>query len=245
MAIAIFIIYLVPLLIVELAVIALTALLTFAFDRNRRIVHAVSHIMSGSITYLSILWRMRCRGRENIERGKSYIVTVNHQTMLDIPVCYSLPLHFKWVSKREVLKMPIFGWVLRLRGDIAIERGGTASTMKLFKRAARVTSEGCSVMIFPEGTRSRNRTMGRFKDGAFIMAKECDRAILPVVIDYRYRKRRFFGRSVEIPDRITLAALPPIDVETVRTVDVAELRDMTRNTMAEALERIAAERAAR
>jgi len=242
MAVAIFVIYLIPLLIAELAIIALTCLLTFAFDRNRRIVHAVSHIMSGSITYLSILWRMKCRGTENIERGKSYIVTVNHQTMLDIPVCYSLPLHFKWVSKREVLKMPIFGWILQLRGDIAIERGGTASTIKLFKRAAEVTSEGCSVMIFPEGTRSRSETMGRFKDGAFIMAKECDKEILPVVIDYRYRKRHFFGRKLDIPDRITLTALPPIGIETVRAAGAEELRDLTRATMAEALERIRAER---
>lgn len=240
MAIVVLIIYLVPLLIVELAIIALTCLLTFAFDRNRRIVHTVSHIMSGSITYLSVLWRMRSRGMENIERGKSYIVTVNHQNMLDIPVCYSLPLHFKWVSKREVLKMPIFGWVLRLRGDIAIERGGTASTIKLFKRAKEVTSGGCSIIIFPEGTRSKSDAMGRFKDGAFIMAKECDTEILPAVIDYRYRTRSLFGRKIAVPDRITLTALPPIGLETVRAKSAEELRDMTKETMAAALERIRA-----
>lgn len=244
MAIAIFILYMVPLMIAELAIIALTCLLTFAFDRNRRIVHTVSHIMSGSITYLSILWRMRSRGMENIERGKSYIVTINHRNMLDIPVCYSLPLHFKWVSKREVLKMPIFGWVLRLRGDIAIERGGTSSTMKLFKRAKEVTADGCSITIFPEGTRSKSDAMGRFKDGAFIMAKECGTEILPAVIDYRYRTRSLFGRKIAIPDRITLTALPPIGPETVRAKSAGELRDMTKEIMSAALEKIRAERTA-
>ncbi len=244
MAIAIFVIYLIPLLIIELAIIALTCLLTFAFDRNRKIVHAVSHIMSGSITHLSILWRMKCRGMENIEKGKSYIVTVNHQTMLDIPVCYSLPLHFKWVSKREVLRMPVFGWVLRLRGDIAIDRGGVASTIKLFKRAGEVTSDGCSVIIFPEGTRSKSQTMGRFKDGAFIMAKECDTEILPAVIDYRYRKRDLFGKKIAIPYRITLTALPPIDIETIRAKSAGELRDMTKGIMSAALNKIRTERTA-
>lgn len=237
MKVLILILYLVPMLIVELAIIALTCLLTFFFDKDRAIVHRVSRIMSGTISHLSILWKFKVVGGENLDRNRSYITVINHQNMLDIPVSYSIPLHFKWVSKKEVLKMPIFGWVLRLRGDIAIERGTASDTMRLFKKVGEVTSRGCSVFVFPEGTRNKGGTPGRFKDGAFIMAKENERPILPAAIKYEYKERDFFGRKVTVPCSITLRILEPIEVETVRAESVSDLREMAKARIVEALGR--------
>ena len=103
--------------------------------------------------------------------------------MLDVPLMYVLPLNFKWVSKREVMRIPIFGWVLQMHGDIAIERGSSRSARHMMEEADDYLSRGTSVTLFPEGTRTKTGRMGRFKEGAFLMAKSAGVGILPVVHD--------------------------------------------------------------
>mgnify|MGYP003204137551 CR=1 FL=1 len=92
-------------------------------------------------------------GREKIDRGKAYVIVTNHQSMLDVPLMYVLPLNFKWVSKREVMRIPIFGWVLQMHGDIAIERGSSRSARHMMEEADDYLSRGTSVI-------SRCRTAG-------------------------------------------------------------------------------------
>ena len=100
-------------------------LLTVRFDRERVVLHRASRLWSLGIYHLCPFWKIEVNGREKIDRSKPYVIVTNHQSMLDVPLMYVLPLNFKWVSKREVMKFPIFGWVLRMHGDIAIERGSS------------------------------------------------------------------------------------------------------------------------
>lgn len=101
------------------------------------------------------------------------MIVTNHQSMLDVPLMYVLPLNFKWVSKREVMRIPIFGWVLQMHGDIAIERGSSRSARHMMEEADDYLSRGTSVTLFPEGTRTKTGRMGRFQGGSFPDGEKC------------------------------------------------------------------------
>ena len=153
--------------------------LTVFFDKERVALHWASRVWSYGIFRLCPLWKLRVEGREKIDRSRPWVIVTNHQSMLDIPLMYVLPLNFKWVSKKEVQKMPIFGWVLWMHGDIPVERGSRRSAKRMMERCVERLSRGTSVIVFPEGTRTRTGEIGRFKDGAFLVAKSAGVAHLP------------------------------------------------------------------
>ena len=95
------------------------------FDPGRRVVHNLSRVLVRIFFFIPPLWRTRVEGLEHIERGKAYVIVLNHSTVIDIPALYYVPLNFRWVSKREVFKVPFFGQFLHLHGDICIDRGCT------------------------------------------------------------------------------------------------------------------------
>ena len=95
---------------------AVLFLLTVLFDRERVVLHWASRMWSYGIFRLCPWWRIRIEGAEKIDRSRPWVIVTNHQSMLDIPLMYVLPTTFKWVSKKEVQKMPVFGWVLWMHG---------------------------------------------------------------------------------------------------------------------------------
>ena len=146
--------------------------------------HELSRILVRIFYAVPPLWKFRVTGREYIDRRKPYVIVVNHQAGLDIPTLYFVPLNFRWVSKREVFKVPFFGQFLLLHGDICINRGhATAAMEKVIRDGKLWLSRGASVAIFPEGTRSHDGEIYRFKAGAFTLAREAGVEILPVVLD--------------------------------------------------------------
>ena len=117
--------------------------LTVFFDKERVALHWASRVWSYGIFRLCPLWKLRVEGREKIDRSRPWVIVTNHQSMLDIPLMYVLPLNFKWVSKKEVQKMPIFGWVLWMHGDIPVERGSRRSA-KRSSACREVLRSSCS-----------------------------------------------------------------------------------------------------
>lgn len=196
-------------------------LLTVRFDRERVALHRASRLWSLGIYRLCPFWKIEVNGREKIDRSKPYVIVTNHQSMLDVPLMYVLPLNFKWVSKREVMKFPIFGWVLRMHGDIAIERGSSSSARHMMTMADDYLRRGTSVILFPEGTRTKTGRMGRFKEGGFLMAKSAGVGILPVVHDGNYEVLN--GWRLRMPHRFRVQVLDPIAPERVMATDVKQL----------------------
>ena len=88
-------------------------LITLPFDRNKRILHQYSCFW-GSLYTCNPFLKLQIRGREKIEKGQSYVFCANQQSMMDIVILYRLFLHFKWVSKREIFRVPFLGWNMRL-----------------------------------------------------------------------------------------------------------------------------------
>lgn len=196
--------------------------LTVLFDRERVLLHIASRFWARSIFFLNPLWRLRVKGRKNIDPSKAYVITVNHQSMLDIPLMYALPrLNFKWVSKQGVYKWPLFGVVLWLHGDITVdERGSVRKALGFINKGVEHLYRGTSVVIFPEGTRSRDGEIHNFKEGAFALAKEAGVPILPCVID----GGKSFIRGWRVQRNVfTIHILAPVPASVVEESSTREL----------------------
>ena len=201
---------------------SLLFLLTVLFDRERVVLHYASRFWSWGIYRICPWWHVQVEGTEKVGDVRNYVIVTNHQSMLDVPLMYVLPLTFKWVSKREVMRMPIFGWVLQMHGDIAIERGSSGSARQLMRRAKEILDRGkTSVIIFPEGTRTKDGRVGRFKEGAFAVAKYAGVGILPVV--HEGNGSVVDGWKVRIPHRFRVKVLDPIPAEDVAVRSEREL----------------------
>lgn len=218
--------------------------LTYPFDKSRRWVHECSRIICSLIYDLPPLMRRTIDGVENIEKGKSYVMVMNHNSGFDIFAAYKIPLNFRWVSKREVFRVPFMGPLLTIHGDIPIERGNAAEAMAKVLRLGKLwLGRGATVAIFPEGTRSKTGQINRFKAGAFNLAKEAGVEILPVVMtgtaDF-FRK----GWLVNWRHRVGIRVMKPIGVEQIEAMDVKELSQMVHDSMVQTLDELRAEIAA-
>lgn len=197
---------------VVLALSAVALLVTFPFDKRRHVVNELSRMLCRVFFAIPPRWSAAVTGLENIRKGERYVIVANHRAMLDIPAMYFIPLDFRWVSKREVFRLPFFGQFLLLHGDICIDRGNATQAMEqLLEQGRKWIDKGVSVAVFPEGTRSKTGRLGRFKPGAFALAEAAQAKILPVVIQgtdhIMTKKGKYFWRN-----RLKITVLPPFQV---------------------------------
>ena len=209
----------------------------YPFDRKRVVVHTLSKWITDVIFGLSPRMERVVIGAENIDPSKAYVMVLNHNSMADIITIYNLPLVFKWVSKKEVYRIPIVGRLLFAHGDIVINRASTKEAMQLVHtRGMEWLKKGASVSIFPEGTRSKDREIHNFKAGAFLLAKDAGVPILPVVLDGTDRMMRK-GIFMNWSNKITIKILPEIskeEIEAKATKEIiAEVHDMMVDALAE------------
>jgi 1-acyl-sn-glycerol-3-phosphate acyltransferase len=153
------------------------------FDPRLRALHLFTCFWASLYTWANPAWPVAIEGRARIRRGEAYVMVANHQSLLDILVLFRLFVHFKWVSKLENFRVPFIGWNMRLNRYIALRRGDRASVVQMLSRCRETLAAGSSVMIFPEGTRSPDGRLRAFKPGAFVLAKNTGRPILPIVVD--------------------------------------------------------------
>jgi 1-acyl-sn-glycerol-3-phosphate acyltransferase len=186
-------------------------IITVLPDRRRILLHRWITFLAEIINCISPFWDLKLTGRENIRLFKNGIVVANHQSMLDILILYRLRIHFKWVSKREVFAIPIIGWAMRMAGYIEVKRNRKTSIWKMMVQSQKVIERGESVLIFPEGTRSEEGTPGHFKDGAFRLATETGKPVLPVVVTGT-RNIVPKGKSlIQGKAKIRISVLPPVE----------------------------------
>jgi len=144
--------------------------------------HKVGRIWARCILALSKI-RVTVKGLSHLEPGQSYIYMPNHMSNFDIPVLQAyLPIQFRWLAKAELYKIPVFGYAMQRAGYISIDRSDRESAIKSLKKAANIVRNGVSVVIFPEGTRSRNHKIQPFKKGGFFLAVDSGIPIIPIVI---------------------------------------------------------------
>src|SRR6478609_7181268 len=116
--------------------------------------------------------------------GKSFVVMSNHQSLYDIPALYqALPLRLRMVAKTELFRIPIWAQAMRAAGFVELDRSVRERAIESLERAKLALDRGTSIWIAPEGTRSRDGSLGAFKHGGFHLALGAGAPILPVTID--------------------------------------------------------------
>lgn len=152
------------------------------FDRRRRFSHWYAVTWANQLQ-LASLWRIQVEGREKIQPDQAYVLTCNHQSAGDILALFSLRTQFRWVAKRELFFVPFLGWMMAMAGYVGIKRGDRKSRARMMARCRRQLELGNTIAIFPEGTRSKTGELASFKRGAFVLACDADRPILPVLME--------------------------------------------------------------
>ena len=119
----------------------------------------------------------------DFDKNNAYIIMPNHQSAFDIFVLFAfLPLQFRWVSKRENFKIPVVGHAMKLMKEISVDRGNIKQLKGTIKAMRKCLNRGISVLIFPEGTRSKDGKLLNFKKGGFFLAINSGKKVLPVAI---------------------------------------------------------------
>ncbi|MBR5812474.1 MAG: 1-acyl-sn-glycerol-3-phosphate acyltransferase [Alistipes sp.] len=217
---------------------------TYPFDKSRRWVHECSRYICKWLFGIPPRMKRTIDGLENIDQNKPYVMVMNHNSGIDIFAAYKIPLNFRWVSKREVFRVPFMGPLLTIHGDIPIERGNPSEAMaKVLSLGKLWLGRGASVAIFPEGTRSKTGEINRFKMGAFNLAKEANVEILPIVMtgtNNMFRK----GWLVNWTNHVAIRVMKPISVEEIAATDVKEMAQKVREQMVDELAKLREEVAA-
>ena len=175
--------------------------------------------------------RVRVSGFHVEDPRLPYVVVGNHQSLGDIPVFSLLPWEMKWLGKESLFKIPVVGWMMRLAGDISVDRADPGSGRAALARARKMLDQRCSIMIFPEGTRTPDGRMLPFHDGAFALAVWAQVPILPIVVDGTVAclprdSWIFCGRH-----RIRLTILPPVGTAGSTMRDIPALKATVRGAM--------------
>ncbi len=142
----------------------------------------------GTQVYAWILLKMigvklKVRGREHIRPDQRYVILSNHASYLDPPaLVLALGLQYRWVIKKELRRVPLFGLALETSRNLFIDRSRGSDALNSIKRGVAQLPEGTGVLLFPEGTRSRDGRLLPFKRGGFVIAQDGDLPVLPVTI---------------------------------------------------------------
>jgi len=190
-----------------------TSLLTIigtACGSRRVMAYYPAKLWARCFALLSLV-RVTVRGRENLTRGCSYVFVANHQGAYDIFAVYGYLNHnFKWMMKRSLERIPLVGAACRAAGHIFVDRSSPAAIRETISVAEERLRDGMSLVVFPEGSRTHDGRMHRFKKGAFYLAMEFGLPIVPLTIDGSYG---VLSRSSRLPHpgRIVMTIHRPID----------------------------------
>ncbi|MBQ1858277.1 MAG: 1-acyl-sn-glycerol-3-phosphate acyltransferase [Paludibacteraceae bacterium] len=166
-----------------LTVFTATFTICTVFWRNAEFVHKVQQFWSRSFFWLMFI-PVSVDGQEHIQPGQSYVFVANHQSMFDVWLVYGwLPVIFKWLMKAELRKVPFVGTGCKAAGHIFVDRRNAKAAMESLKEVGKQLVNGVSTVIFPEGTRSKDGEIGRFKRGAFQIAWDLGLPVIPLSLD--------------------------------------------------------------
>lgn len=225
---------LVAIIIVWFPLVALTWMATAPFDKGRYAAGYLFRKLTVAHQLVTPMWKFHTSGDLPTDKRRPYVVVANHESFVDILLISHLPIEMKWLSKETFFKFPLVGWMMQMAGDVRVVRGDRTSGAAAMKACHDRLSKRVSVMIFPEGTRSVDGSLGQFKDGAFRLAIESGAPILPLVVHgTRTALRKHDWRLGD--SRAEVRVLQPIPTDEMTEADVPVLRERVRAVIADEL----------
>ena len=228
------------LVIVGTPIVALVWVCTAPFDPGRYAAGRMFRLIAVATVRLNPLWKFEIGGRMISDPRRPYVVVSNHESYADVFLISLLPWEMKWLSKESMFKIPCMGWMMRMAGDICIVRDKRTSAANAILSARDRLSKKVSVMIFPEGTRSRDGNLLPFKDGAFRLAIESGAPILPLVVAGT-RRAMASGSFRFQKARARVEVLDPIETTGLTLDDIASLKERVRTIIGDARVRLVGE----
>jgi 1-acyl-sn-glycerol-3-phosphate acyltransferase len=209
------------------AMLFLLVLATLPFDRSGAAIHSIASFWCAIILKLAGV-EVEVRGLHNVPSKGPVVFASNHQGIFDIPVLQAMiPIGFRWVAKESLFKIPVIGWTMGFAGYIAINRESATRAFKSMEAAAEKIRSGTSVLVFPEGTRSKEAGVLPFKRGVFALATKSMAPLVPISIDGTRHIMK--GTSPIIrPARVRVCVGKPIETD---GVDEKALMDAAREAI--------------
>jgi len=218
-------------------------LVTWPFDRRRLLAGRTFRLIGVVAAKLNPFWRFGIAGPASRPVRKTVVVS-NHESNADPFLVSFLPWEMKWLGKASAFRIPVVGWMMRMAGDISVERGDSDSAKAAMAVCADWLARGVPVMLFPEGTRSKDGQLLPFKDGAFRLAIDTGADVLPLAIagtrEALPKHSWRFGRS---EGRVTVGT--PISTAGFALADVELLKARVRSEIEVLRTRLAAGRSVR
>lgn len=191
--------------------IGLLRLILLPVDRHGKTAHTLTRLLSLHYIALNKGWAVSYEGLEHLQEGTTYVIVANHQSVLDVLVLARLNAFYKWIAKRQILKLLGVAQLARINQYIPVAHGELRSVRQMMRLSKTWLKRGVSIVIFPEGERTISGELLEFKDGPFRLACATNTPVLPVVIHgtYEILPRGSwllnFGRSVAVK------VLPPVE----------------------------------
>lgn len=209
--------------------------LTAPFDKGRYWPGFVFRRLCVLHQWLNPLWKFRTSGVKIDNPRNPYVVVSNHESFVDMLLISHLSWEMKWLSKESMFKIPLVGWLMYMAGDVKLIRGNKQSIVSAMKGCSDCLDNRVSVMLFPEGTRTRDGELGEFKDGAFRIAIDHQIPILPLVVNGTREALQAGSWKMNVTEA-EVRVLAPIPTEGMTNLDIAALRDRVRDLIAAELE---------
>jgi 1-acyl-sn-glycerol-3-phosphate acyltransferase len=220
--------YLIPAVTLYTIALGTFSLVSTLFDRTGSVAHACARTWARLILKTTGV-RVTVAGLEHLVPGRSYVFAANHQSIYDIPIVFaSIPFQLRIVAKESLGRIPFMGWHLRRAGHLLVDRRNPGPD--IVQKMRRLVGAHSSLIVFPEGTRSVDGALGRFKNGSFLVAIDAGLPVVPVSIaGSRHVMKK--GRLMVCPGEVRLTVHDPVPTSDVDRSDVLEFAARIRRTV--------------
>jgi 1-acyl-sn-glycerol-3-phosphate acyltransferase len=203
-------------------------------DPNRALSDWYFRTLGKALVKINPLWRVHVDGKEKLESGGPYVLVVNHQSFADLIAMCFLDHPTKYLGKASVFDVPVFGWALRIAGEVPVVRGDRDSGREALEKLGAWLDRGVSVALFPEGTRTETGAIGPFKVGAFKLAIAHRRPVVPIVLSGARNLLPKGSLVFEGEADVRVRVLDPVSTDAYTLDDAARLAEEVRAKMVEA-----------
>lgn len=209
----------------------LTALITwpFAFLRMKKATRLLLQFWAHGV--FRIMGRKpRFSGLEHIDRKRKYILVANHTSLFDIPAIMAFYPGISFFGRERLLKIPLFGQILKMTDYIPMSRADVRNTKRMLNQLVQ-KSDGLSIAIFPEGTRTIDGSLNPFRRGFIHVMKNTELAILPVTISGCHNLKPKTRFSINFRSKVHVTIHEPLENQQIRHKEDQEIIHIVRETI--------------